>query len=203
MDAGVHIGASPPGLDLWKTKSKVKCLYYVRSNPNKNNFIHLFKTFTIMKNSNSTISISVSTLNAIKNLLFSEKEGGVNLSSIVDDLTIGDENRDLVAINVGLTFKGIKPEIDTATRYKADYRSLCELTFVSYSMIRDVLTYEKRIIARWDSDKNDLVPCADNKESYNETTSLDDWYAQTTDRDEPTQELTKRWFKEPTPESAQ
>ena len=149
-----------------------------------------------MKNLNSTISVPVSTLNAIKNLLFSEKEGGVNLSSIVDDLTIGNENRDLMAINVGLTFKGIKPEIDATTRYQSDYRSLCELTFVSYSMIRDVVTYEKRTIARWDNDKNDLIPCADNKEFYTETTSLDDWYNKTTDRSESTQELVKRWFKE-------
>lgn len=149
-----------------------------------------------MKNLAKTVSIPASTLNAIKNLLFSEKEGGVDLTPIVTDLTIGNENRDLVAINVGLTFKGIKPEIDTTARYQSDYRSLCELTFVSYSMIRDVVTYEKRTIAKWDSEKNDLCPCADNNEFYTETMSLDSWYDKDTDRSVPTQDLVKRWYKE-------
>lgn len=149
-----------------------------------------------MKTLNSTISVPVSTLNAVKNLLFSEKEGGVNLSSIVDDLTIGNENRDLMAINVGLTFKGIKPEIDTTTRYQSDYRSLSELTFVSYSMIRDVVTYERRTIARWDNEKNDLCPCVDNNEVDIETMSLNSWYDKNTDRSVPTQDLVKRWYKE-------
>lgn len=155
-----------------------------------------------MKNSNSTISVPVSTLNAIKNLLFSEKEGGVDLSSIVDDLTIGNENRDLMAINVGLTFKGIKPEIDLTTRYSRDYQSLVEYTFVSYSMIRDMVTCIRKVIAKWDSEKNDLCPCED-KYPQNYTFSLNSWYNEySTDRSEPTTEIVERFAKKADKESA-
>ena len=148
-----------------------------------------------MKNLNSTINVPVSTLNAIKSLLFSEEQGGVDLSLIVEDLTTGNENKDLIAINVGLTFKGIKPEIDKSTRFSKDYRDLVQYTFVSYSMIKDIVTIERRIIARWDINKNDLCPYED-KQTYMETTSLNGWYSKPTNRAEPTQELVKAWFKE-------
>lgn len=146
-----------------------------------------------MKNQISTIDVPVSTLNAIKNLLFSEKEGGVDLSSIVSDLTVGDDNSDLVAINVGLTFKGIKPDVDKTARYSKDYKDLVEYTFVSYSMIRDLVTFERKIIAKWDSTKNDLCPCS--ADGYLDSCSLSTWYGKSTDRSIPTQELIKQWAK--------
>ena len=155
-----------------------------------------------MKNQISTINVPVSTLNAIKNLLFSEKEGGVDLSPIVTDLTVGNANSDLVAINVGLTFKGIKPDIDKTTRYARDYKELVEYTFVSYSMIRDLVTYEHKTIAKWDSTKNDLCPCS--TDSYRDSCSLSVWYDKSTDRSVPTNELVKAWAKkeEDKPQSA-
>ena len=155
-----------------------------------------------MKNQISTIDVPVSTLNAIKNLLFSEKEGGIDLSPIVTDLTVGGANSDLVAINVGLTFKGIKPDIDKTTRYAKDYKDLVEYTFVSYSMIRNLVTFKRRTIAKWDSTKNDLCPCSD--EGYVDSFSLCGWYDKSTDRSIPTQELVKQWAKkeEDKPQSA-
>jgi hypothetical protein len=146
-----------------------------------------------MKNQVSTINVPVSTLNAIKNLLFSEKEGGVDLSPIVTDLTVGGANSDLVAINVGLTFKGIKPDIDKTTRYTRDYKELVEYTFVSYSMIRDLVTYERKTIAKWDSAKNDLCPCSN--EGYLDSCSLSAWLDKSTDRSIPTHELVMTWAK--------
>ena len=156
-----------------------------------------------MKNSIATINVPVSTLNAIKNMLFSAEQGGVDLSSIVNDLTIGNENRDLMAINVGLTFKGIKPEIDSTTRYSRDYHDLVEYTFISYSMIRDVVTCVRRVIAKWDSEKNDLCPyIKDEGQSY--TMSLNSWYNDyDTDRSKPTAELIERWAKKEEPKSAE
>ena len=153
-----------------------------------------------MKNQISSINVPVSTLNAIKNLLFSEKEGGVDLSSIVTDLTVGNANSDLVAINVGLTFKGIKPDVDKTTRYAKDYRELTEYTFVSYSMIRDLVTYERKVIAKWDSAKNDLCPCS--SDGYRDSCSLSAWYDKDTDRSIPTQELVKQWAKEDKPQQS-
>lgn len=148
-----------------------------------------------MKNSITSINVPVSTLNAIKNLLFSADEGGVNLSTIVDDLAVGETNKDLMAINIGLTYKGIKPEIDTTIRYSRDYRDLVEYTFVKYSMIRDLVTVEKKTVAKWDVNKNDLCPCSDSS-SYIDTITLNSWYDKETDRSIPTQELVKQWHKE-------
>ena len=64
---------------------------------------------------NGMVEISAMTLNALKQLLFSED--GVNLTNIVKDLAAGGKNEDLSAINVGLTFKGIKPEMDMSPRW--------------------------------------------------------------------------------------
>lgn len=92
-----------------------------------------------MKNQ-SMVNISVSTLNALKQLLFSD-ENGVDLSSIVKDISSGlNTNEDLTAINVGLTFKGITPEIDKTTRFdncNEYWRTYSRCEFVSYSLILD------------------------------------------------------------------
>lgn len=141
----------------------------------------------------ASVSIPVTTLNALKGLLFNSEEG-VDLSPIVKDLTVGNDNEDLVAINVGLTFKGLTPKIDTTTRYSKDYRDIVEYTFVSYSLIRDLVTYERKVIAKWDSAKNDLCPCS--SEGYRDSCSLSVWYDKDTDRSIPTQELVKQWKKE-------
>ena len=154
-----------------------------------------------MKNLNASVTIPASTLNALKGLLFNS-EDGVDLSSIIKDLAVGNTNEDLVAINVGLVFKGLTPEIDTNIRYAKDYRDLVQYTFVSYSMIRDLVTVERKIIARWDTNKNDLCPY-DDKQSYMDTMSLSNWYDKSTDRAEPTQEIVKQWFKETPKESAE
>lgn len=146
-----------------------------------------------MKKMNASVTIPATTLNALKGLLFNSKDG-VDLSPIIKDLTVGSANEDLVAINVGLTFRGLVPEVDKTTRYSKDYRELVQYTFVSYSMIRDLVTYERKTIARWDSNKNDLCPC--DSESYLDSTSLANWYEKSTDRSVPTQELVKQWYKE-------
>ena len=142
----------------------------------------------------ASVSIPVTTLNALKGLLFNSEEG-VDLSPIVKDLTVGNNNEDLVAINVGLTFRGLTPKIDTTTRYSKDYRDIVEYTFVSYSLIRDIVTYERKVIAKWDSAKNDLCPYED-KQAYKDSMSLSNWLDFSTDRAEPTQELVKQWKKE-------
>lgn len=145
------------------------------------------------KNLNASVTIPASTLNALKGLLFNSKDG-VDLNPIIKDLAVGNTNEDLVAINVGLVFKGLTPEIDTTVRYSKDYRELVQYTFVSYSMIRDLVTFERKTIAKWDSTKNDLCP-VDDKQSYMDTISLSGWYDKSTDRSIPTQELVKQWAK--------
>ena len=85
-----------------------------------------------------TVSMPVSTLNCIKQLLF--KEGGVDVAPLIKDLTLGEDNEDLVAINVALVLKGVKPEVDTQTRYRTGYQCFYREDFVSYSLIHDKVT---------------------------------------------------------------
>ena len=104
-----------------------------------------------MKNRESMVNISVSTLNALKQMLFSD-ENGVDLSSIVKDISSGmNENEDLTAINVGLSFKGIKPEIDEEPRYSESsvyWKRYERWEFISYSLILDVVKYKRIVVTR-------------------------------------------------------
>lgn len=124
------------------------------------------------------VEISAMTLNALKQLLFTED--GVNLTNIVKDLAAGGKNEDLSAINVGLTFKGIKPEMDMSPRWGNfnDYwRQYTAYTPVGYSLILDRVTYKKCEISRdkeqdkWTSGK----VCEDSM-------SMADWLNLTTEK---------------------
>lgn len=82
----------------------------------------------------SYTTIPTPTLNALKNMLFSND--GVDLSNIINDLTAEEENRDLNAINVALAYKGAKVEIGNATRYCSSFRErFYRYTFIGYSII--------------------------------------------------------------------
>jgi hypothetical protein len=127
---------------------------------------------------NGMVEISAMTLNALKQLLFTED--GVNLTNIVKDLAAGGKNEDLSAINVGLTFKGIKPEMDMSPRWGNfnDYwRQYNAYTPIGYSLILDRVTYKKCEISRdkekdvWTSGK----VCEDSM-------SMADWLDLTTEK---------------------
>ena len=116
------------------------------------------------------VEISAMTLNALKQLLFSKD--GVDLTNIVKDLAAGGKNEDLSAINVGLTFKGIKPEMDMSPRwgnFNEYWRQYSAYTPVGYSLILDRVIYKKCDISRdkeqdkWTSGKvyEDSMPMAD------------------------------------------
>lgn len=127
---------------------------------------------------NGMVEISAMTLNALKQLLFSED--GVNLTSIVDDLAAGGKDKDLSAINVGLTFKGIKPEMDMSPRWGnfSDYwRQYTAYTPVGYSLILDRVTYKKCNISR-DKEKDEWT----SGEVYEDSMPMVDWLNLTTDK---------------------
>ena len=135
---------------------------------------------------NGMVEISAMTLNALKQLLFTED--GVNLTNIVKDLAAGGKNEDLSAINVGLTFKGIKPEMDMSPRWGGfnDYwRQYTAYTPVGYSLILDRVTYKKCNISRdkeqdkWTSDKvyEDSMPMADWLNLTTDKAEVDDFVA--------------------------
>ena len=87
-----------------------------------------------MKNQKGFVEMPVTTLNCLKSLL-SSKEGGVDLTNIINDLG-GD---DLSAINVALIHKGIKPQIDESPRFEHSWRK----TFFRYELVRYSLLLDK------------------------------------------------------------
>ena len=124
------------------------------------------------------VEISAMTLNALKQLLFSED--GVNLTNIVKDLAAGGKNEDLSAINVGLTFKGIKPEMDMSPRwgnFSEYWRQYSAYTPVGYSLILDRVTYRKCEITR-DKEKDEWT----SGKVYEDSMSMADWLNLTTDK---------------------
>lgn len=126
------------------------------------------------------VEISAMTLNALKQLLFSEE--GVNLTNIVKDLAAGGKNEDLSAINVGLTFKGIKPEMDMSPRWSGfnDYwRQYIAYTPVGYSLILDRVTYKKCEISR-DKEKDEWT----SGKVYEDSMPMAEWLNLTTEKDD-------------------
>ena len=96
----------------------------------------------------NTVEISALTLKALKGLLFDAN--GVDMSSIIDDLSVGqtEEQRDLMALNVGLVFKGMKPKIDESTQYMFDYSNYYyRLDYIGYSLITGIVQYNRTYIA--------------------------------------------------------
>lgn len=88
--------------------------------------------------SKGLVSVPMPTFNALKNLLFSA-DGTVDVSPIVDDLAVSEDYKDLLAINVALVMKGIKPEIGKF-RYKKEGNLLITWELVHYSLISGIVT---------------------------------------------------------------
>lgn len=127
---------------------------------------------------NGMVEISAMTLNALKQLLFTED--GVNLTNIVKDLAAGGKNEDLSAINVGLTFKGIKPEMDMSPRwgnFNEYWRQYTAYTPTEYSLILDRVTYKKCEISR-DKDKDKWT----SGEVREDSMPMADWLGLTTEK---------------------
>lgn len=150
-----------------------------------------------MKNQESMVNISVSTLNALKQMMFNSKEG-VDLSSISQDIATGlGMNADLAAINVGLTFKGIKPEIDKTTRYSGEntyWRQYARLEFVNYSLILDRVSAKRITISR----EKESDVWKEEESSCEFICSLEDWLDKPTTPDTFIEEINK---KNPLPET--
>lgn len=81
------------------------------------------------------VEVPTTTLNALKNMLFNDTKG-VDLSSIINDLTFDPEHRDLVAINVALTYKGVRPSVDEKPHYEHEWKNrYFRYDYVGYSLI--------------------------------------------------------------------
>ena len=88
--------------------------------------------------SKGLVAIPEPTLNALKNLLFSA-EGIINVSPIVDDLAISENCIDILAINIALIMKGMKPDIGKF-RFKKEGSLLITWELTHFSLISGVVT---------------------------------------------------------------
>ena len=144
------------------------------------------------------VNISATTLNALKQMLFSD-ENGVNLTTVINDLSSGlNQNTDLVAINVGLSYKGITPEIDKTTRYDdfSEYwRQFYRFEFISYSLILNMVKVKPIEITR-QKDADEWKE----KELEPRVFTLEDWMDMTTSQDEYVKKINE---KHPLPEPPQ
>ena len=92
---------------------------------------------------NGMVSVPQMTLNALKQMLFSN-ENDVDLTNIINDLAFDDAQKDLMAIHVALVHKGIQPDIDTAPRYESCYgKRFYKLEFVKSSLILGTITVKR------------------------------------------------------------
>ena len=88
--------------------------------------------------SKGLVAIPEPTLNALKNLLFSA-EGIINVTPIVNDLAISENCKDMLAINIALVRKGMKPDIGKF-RFKKEGSLLITWELTHFSLISGVVT---------------------------------------------------------------
>lgn len=98
--------------------------------------------------SKGLVSVPKPTFNALKNLLFSTE--GIDVSPIVNDLAISEDCKDLMAVNIALVMKDMKPEIGKF-RYKKEGRLFVTWELVHYSLINGIVTVKVSAM-RYDSE---------------------------------------------------
>lgn len=88
--------------------------------------------------SKGLVAVPLPTLNALKQLLFNEK-GTVDISPIVNDMATEECNQEILAINIALVMKGMKPEIGKF-RYKKEGNFLITWEMKHFSLINGIVT---------------------------------------------------------------
>lgn len=96
-------------------------------------------------NNNKTgfVQIPNQTLNALKNMLFSN-EGGIDFTNLINDLAPNEEQRDLTAIHIALVHKGVQIDIDKAPRYEHRWSNkVTKYVYAGYSLILGLVKTEQ------------------------------------------------------------
>ena len=142
------------------------------------------------------VEIPQMTLNALKGLLFGNE--GVDLSAIINDLKPceGDE---LTAINVGLVYKGLTPEIDKSTRYYRDYMTLVKWEYVGVSLILGVVKVKR--FTKWFDQKAQKLDDEWREDEGIQCYGFDQWLEKSTNESEIITELKER-FPAPKPQES-
>lgn len=129
-----------------------------------------------MKKTKGMVNVPTATLNALKNLLFSSQDG-VDLTNIINDLTTDKNQRDLVAINVALAYKGITVDLDKNPRYELGYKSVIQHEYLSHSLILNTVTVKS---TQYDIDSEGKL--GEGFVTYeSRTLGMDQWESRTTD----------------------
>lgn len=124
------------------------------------------------------VEVPQMTLNALKGLLFGNE--GVDLSSIINDLKPND-NDELTAINVGLVYRGLTPEIDKSTRFTNEWDTLVKWEFVGISLIMGIVKI-KVSRSSYSSSSNSFGEWKTNDEII--VKGFDEWLSASTDENE-------------------
>lgn len=91
------------------------------------------------------VEIPSTTLNALKNMLFTN-ENGVDLSNIINDLTPSAEAKDLTAINIALTHKGVRVDVDARPHYAYEWKNeFVRFDYTGYSLILGVVKVHRTL----------------------------------------------------------
>lgn len=143
------------------------------------------------KNVKASVEVPVTTLSAIKSMLFNSDKG-VDLSSIVNDLSCGNDEDYLTAINVGLTFKGYKPTIDTTTRFDTGYCTLERYEFIGGSLILNQVRVARQYL-HFNRDNNAFDEEWQNRSE--ETLSMERWLDMSTDETEKREYVVSQYGK--------
>jgi hypothetical protein len=123
-----------------------------------------------MRTKKGFVEIPTITLNAIKNMIFSSE--GVDLSAIVNDLAASDEQKDLMAINVALTYKGVQIDIDKRPHYTYDWKNRYNrLEYCGYSLILGIVKVKRTLVEVAENGEEKVVSTYDNVECY----GFDQW----------------------------
>ena len=149
-----------------------------------------------MAKQQTLVSVPRVTLQALKKLLFNQDGEGVNLTPIVQDLVTGDTDEDLMALNVGLVFKGLVPEVDTTSRFGWEYYTLKRYDFVHFSLIQNLITVK---VWDFDFDGSNNTVAQEPREGGIKTFTCEEWFAKPVTADEPMQTLIDRYGKKPEP----
>lgn len=140
------------------------------------------------------VEVPQMTLNALKGLLFGNE--GVDLSAIINDLKPSNDD-ELTAINVGLVYRGLTPEIDKSTRYYRDYMTLVKWEFVGVSLILGVVKIKRS--TKWFDQKTQKLQDEWREDDEIQCINFDRWLENSTNEEEFIAEL-KEKFPAPKPQ---
>lgn len=116
------------------------------------------------------VEVPTTTLNALKNMLFSAD--GVDLSAIVNDLAASEDHKDLMAINIALTYKGVQIDIDKRPHYSYEWRNRYNrFDYIGYSLILGVVKVKRTLMEVAEDGEEKVVSTYENVECY----GFDQW----------------------------